>query len=391
MNIVWPATDPNTLLMAIVLVFFFAAVVWWLFATGMRVTPKASLCLAASNLLLAGSLGLHALRGVAPDLLAFWVSDLLGQLAFALLCLAVPLIADERPRLLLPGLLAGAASLTLLLMPYEGDLSRHAMVVYASLSALCLLAGSDAYRLLRQRVKPGLAGLLAAPLFVVTLLLLARLLETWMAPGVTPDIRVASGFNIAWLWSTLALNLVLNATMAFYVLMRLILRIQRLTQRDPLTDALNRRALAQAMEREHARLQRGTPYALVMVDMDRFKQLNDSHGHAAGDAALQALVQALRPCVRAVDQLGRLGGEEFCALLPDTGLAGALLVAERMRVNLEACGFSWDGKTCPLTASFGVAEASLADASAEQVLMRADRALYQAKAQGRNVVQASGA
>jgi len=391
MSIAWPATDPNTLLMAIVLVFFFAAVVWWLFATGMRVTPNASLCLSASNLLLAASLGLHALRGVAPDLLAFWVSDLLGQFAFALLCLAVRLIADERPRVLLPGLLAGAASLALLLMPYEGALNRHSMVVYASLSALCLLAGSDAYRLLRRRVRPGLAGLLAAPLFIVTLLLLARLLEAWMAPGVTPDIRVASGFNIAWLWSTLALNLVLNATMAFYVLMRLILRIQRLTQRDPLTDVLNRRALAEAMEREHARLQRGTPYALVMVDMDRFKQLNDGLGHAAGDAALQALVQALKPCVRAVDRLGRLGGEEFCALLPDTGLAGALLVAERMRVNLEASGFSWDGKTCPLTASFGVAEASLADASAEQVLMRADRALYQAKAQGRNVVQASGA
>jgi diguanylate cyclase (GGDEF)-like protein len=232
---------------------------------------------------------------------------------------------------------------------------------------------------------------LAAPLFIVTGLLLVRLLEAWLEPGVTPDIRASSSFNIAWLWSTLALNLVLNATMAFFVLMRLILRIQRLTRRDPLTDALNRRALAEAMDHEHARLQRGAPYALVMVDMDHFKQLNDSQGHAAGDAALQALVQALKPCVREVDKLGRLGGEEFCVLLPDTGLAGALLVAERMRLNLEVCGFAWEGKTCPLTASFGVAEASLADASAEQVLMRADRALYQAKAQGRNVVQASGA
>jgi len=386
-----PATDPETLLAAIVLVFFFAAVVWWLFATGMRVTPRASLCLATANLLLAGALGTHALRGLAPDLLSYWGSDVLGLLGFGLLCVAVPWISDETPRMAWPALLVGTAALALLLMPYEGDLHRHSMVVYASMSALCLSAACNAYRLLRQRVRRVLSATLAAPLFIVTGLLLVRLLEAWLAPGVTPDIRASSSFNIAWLWSTLALNLVLNATMAFFVLMRLILRIQRLTRRDPLTDALNRRALAQAMEREHARLQRGTPYALVMVDMDRFKQLNDSHGHAAGDAALQALVQALRPCVRAVDQLGRLGGEEFCALLPDTGLAGALLVAERMRVNLEACGFSWDGKTCPLTASFGVAEASLADASAEQVLMRADRALYQAKAQGRNVVQASGA
>lgn len=391
MTLALPHSDPHTLLASIVLVFFFAAVVWWLFATGMRVTPRASLCLALANLLLAASLGAHALRGVAPDLLSYWGSDALGQMAFAMLCLAVPWIADVRPRFWLPAAVAGGASLLLLAMPYEGDLHVHSMVVYAGLSALCLHAGWDAYRLLRQRVKRGLSALLAAPLFIVTGLLLVRLLEAWLEPGVTPDVLGASSFNIAWLWSTLALNLVLNATMAFFVLMRLILRIQRLTQRDPLTDVLNRRALAEAMDREHARLQRGAPYALVMVDMDHFKQLNDRLGHAAGDAALHALVRALQPCVRRVDRLGRLGGEEFCALLPDTDLAGAALVAERMRANLEGCSFAWQGKTWPLTASFGVAEARQTEDSAAQVLMRADRALYKAKAQGRNVVQASDA
>ena len=185
----------------------------------------------------------------------------------------------------------------------------------------------------------------------------------------------------------LALGMLINATMALLVLARVILHIQRLTRRDPLTDVLNRRALSEAIDDEHARLQRGKPYALVMIDLDHFKQLNDSLGHAAGDAALLQAVQVLSPCVRDVDRFGRLGGEEFCVLLPLTDLAGAALVAERMRHNLASSSFEWQGKTWPLTASFGVAEARAEDVSADVVLLRADRGMYKAKAQGRNVVQ----
>ena len=108
----------------------------------------------------------------------------------------------------------------------------------------------------------------------------------------------------------------------------------------------------------------------------------------AGDAALKALVRVLRPCLREVDRLARLGGEEFCVLLPHTGIAGAALVAERMRALLAGHAFAWEGQTWTLTASFGIAESSAADVSAAEVLRRADQALYRAKAQGRNVVQA---
>ena len=99
------------------------------------------------------------------------------------------------------------------------------------------------------------------------------------------------------------------------------------------------------------------------------------------------LVQVLAPCVREVDRLGRLGGEEFCVLLPLTDLAGATLVAERMRINLEQSVFEWEGRSWPLTASFGIAEARSGDEGADAVLSRADQAMYRAKAQGRNVVQ----
>lgn len=386
-----PASDPMSLLAAIVLIFLFASTVWLLLASGLRVTPRASVCLAVTNLMLAGSLMTHAARGHGPDLLCYWGSDLFALAGFASFRLGVPLIADQVPRLWPTLLLIAATALLLLWVPYQGDMQLHGMLIYATLSTLCGLAGWDALRLLRQRLRWPLALSLSAPFLVFTLMMLSRGIQAWLAPEQMRTMGLHNSFNVGWLWSMLAMNLVVNATIAFLVLTRLVLSIQRLTRRDPLTDTWNRRALAEAMEREHARLQRGPAYALVMVDMDHFKQLNDTLGHTAGDRALQALVQALSPCVREVDLLGRLGGEEFCVLLPDTSLAGAALVAERMRCNLAEMPFAVNGKTWPLTASFGIAEATLADASAEQVLMRADQALYQAKAQGRNVVQASGA
>ena len=338
--------------------------------------------------MLAGSLGAHSLRGELPSLLSYWGSDLLSVAGFALLRAAVPAISG-RPLAWRSALAVGLPVVLLLaLLPYEGDLRWHARLIYLSMSLLMLLSCIDAWQQLRRKVKVGVAALLAAPLFIIMLLMAARALESLLAPGRTPDIRIGSEFNIAWLWSTLLLCLLLNATMAALIVMRLVLRIQRLTQRDPLTDALSRRALHEAIELAHAQLQRGKPYALVMIDMDRFKQLNDTLGHAAGDAALLRLVQVLAPCVREVDRLGRLGGEEFCVLLPLTGLAGAALVAERMRANLQASEFEWQGKTWPLSASFGVAEALPTDASADAVLSRADQAMYRAKAQGRNLVQA---
>lgn len=381
-------TDALTLLAATVLEFGVASVFWAVMAQGARLAPRASFGLAAVNALLAVSLSLHALRGTAPNLLTFWASDVLSIASLAVLRTVLPTLVRQPLawRSALAVLLIGAAVLATL--PYTGDMRMETRCVFASLFALALMASLDTWWALRQRVSVQMSLLLSGPLFLISILLLGRLLESLLLPGNNTDILGSGDFNIAWLWSLLAMNLVLNATMAFLILAKLIRRIQRLTRHDPLTDVLNRRALSEAIDTEHARLQRGKPYALVMIDMDRFKQLNDSLGHAAGDAALLRLVEVLKPCVREVDVLGRLGGEEFCVLLPLTDIAGAALVAERMRLNLEESQFSWQGKDWPLTASFGIAEAEPGDVSADSVLSRADRAMYQAKAQGRNVVQA---
>ncbi|MDY0748886.1 GGDEF domain-containing protein [Paucibacter sp. R3-3] len=380
--------DPMTLLMAIVLMLLAASGVWWSMAAGTTVAPRASMCLAVANALLAGGLGVDALGGQAPGLLRDGGGDLLAIGAFAVLRAGVPAIVGE-PLAWRSALAVWLASAVLLVaVPLEGDMRWHVRAVHTALGALVAMSCVDAWRQLRRHVRPALSALLITPLFAVFVLLAARLLESFWQPAQTVDVRQLNEFNVIWLWMTLLVSLVLNATMACLIVMRLVLSIHRLTRRDPLTDVYNRRALSEAIAAEHLQLQRGRPYALVMIDMDRFKQLNDTLGHAAGDAALCRLVEALKPCVRDVDRLGRLGGEEFCTLLPLTDLVGALLVAERMRANLEESAFEWQGHPWQLTASFGIAEARPEDASADAVLGRADRAMYKAKAQGRNVVQA---
>ncbi len=385
------SAHPLTLLAAIVLVFLVASVAWALLARAAQVEPRVCRCLAAVNAMLSASLSAHGLRGHAPDVLTYWTADVLAIAAMALLRASIPALNSQALawRSALAVLLP--ASLTLAVLPYEGDMRWASRLISLSMAALCVMASADAWQQLRRHVDRQLASLLTSPLFVISAMMIARLVESLLWPGQTTDILSSGDFNRAWLWSMLVMSLVVNATMGLLVMTQLILHIQRLTRHDHLTGVLNRRALSEAIELEHTRLQRGRGYALVMIDMDHFKRLNDTLGHAAGDAALKRAVEVLSPCVRDIDRFGRLGGEEFCVLLPLTDLAGALLVAERMRHNLEHSDFEWSGQRWPLSASFGIAEALPSDSSAEEVLRRADQGMYKAKSQGRNLVQATQA
>ncbi|MBB2487192.1 GGDEF domain-containing protein [Mitsuaria sp. WAJ17] len=382
------SVSAQTLLAATVLVLLIACVLWSVFAFGLKLQPRASKGMAAANLLLAAALLLSGLPGeLEQPWLSVYAADLAGTAAFALLSLVPAWMGEERP----PWRWSLAlVALALLLMPgflLGWPMRWHGAVLYGIQAPLLGLAAWQSYRLVRSRTRQSFSLALSLPLGAMTLLLVARAIEPLLWPGNTPDLRSGSGFNVAWLWAGLVLGMVVNSVVAFLLLAQLILRIRNLTLFDPLTAALNRRAMGCAMEQAHARWRRGEPYALVLLDMDHFKSINDSLGHGAGDLALKGLVAALKPCVRDADALGRWGGEEFLILLCDTGLAGAALVAERMRSNLEAQPLLWRGDQRRLTASFGIAEVLPGDDSPEAVLTRADQGLYQAKRQGRNLVQ----
>ena len=162
--------------------------------------------------------------------------------------------------------------------------------------------------------------------------------------------------------------------------------LEREARTDPLTGCANRRSFLELAARELARARRhDEPLAVLMVDLDHFKGINDRHGHQMGDVALQQLVQVCQATLREEDTIGRLGGEEFGILLPETGRALALEVAERLRQAVAQIELPMPGKR-PLrfTASIGVATLAREDTGIGAILSRADRALYEAKSTGRN-------
>jgi diguanylate cyclase (GGDEF)-like protein len=164
-------------------------------------------------------------------------------------------------------------------------------------------------------------------------------------------------------------------------------RARHAADHDHLTGARSRRAFFDLAAREQARTQRrGSPLSLLLFDVDHFKRINDTWGHATGDRVLVDIVQRTGSVVRSIDPVARLGGDEFAVLLPDTGPDTALLVAERLRSALARAPEAAAGRIeAGYTVSIGVATLDAGE-SIEALLSRADAALYAAKAGGRNMV-----
>jgi diguanylate cyclase (GGDEF)-like protein len=152
---------------------------------------------------------------------------------------------------------------------------------------------------------------------------------------------------------------------------------------------VNGRRFIEALDAEVERARRfGAPLTIVLADLDNFKQVNDEFGHHGGDVVLRAFADLIRSHVRDVDVSGRIGGEEFAILLPETDRAGAALVAERMRRSLNSVPISIsDESAIHAASSFGVAELA-AEQSGDDLLREADAALYRAKDEGKNRVVA---
>lgn len=165
-------------------------------------------------------------------------------------------------------------------------------------------------------------------------------------------------------------------------------RLRWLAVIDPLTGILNRRTLQRRLAAELLRAQRhGTSTALILLDLDEFKKVNDGQGHLVGDHVLRGVARRLRRAARQTDAVGRFGGEEFLIVLPDTGMERALGFAERVRRLIERRPFRWRGLEAAVTASLGVAALpAWATADPLDLIGAADRALYRAKRAGRNRV-----
>jgi diguanylate cyclase (GGDEF)-like protein len=163
---------------------------------------------------------------------------------------------------------------------------------------------------------------------------------------------------------------------------------ERRAQTDPLTGVLNRRSLVERLEAACLRARaRGLPIALLFIDLDHFKEINDTFGHAAGDACLHAVIAPIQAELRQSDVIGRYGGEEFVVILSSADIAAAHPIAERIRHRVASVSVEGFGTPISLTCSIGVATSDTLGVWGEHLIAQADAAVYAAKRSGRNRVQ----
>jgi diguanylate cyclase (GGDEF)-like protein len=200
-----------------------------------------------------------------------------------------------------------------------------------------------------------------------------------------------SALNVGSALAYIVLTLAFHATLMALVTARLTAQLRHRSRHDGLTGLLDRRAIDEALQAQIQRSRRtGETFSVLMLDLDHFKAINDRFGHAAGDRALKHVAGLLREVLREVDSLGRIGGEEFLAMMPGAALDAAGPVAERVRERLAASPIVVDSIPVALSASIGMAQWNSPDEDASCLVGRADSALYTAKALGRDRVVAAG-
>ncbi|MEG1767553.1 MAG: GGDEF domain-containing protein [Comamonas sp.] len=210
--------------------------------------------------------------------------------------------------------------------------------------------------------------------------------------GGLEALQMDSSFQLMFYIYMSSLATVLPPSIIWLVLRRLTDDLRDMAARDPMTQLLNRRGLGDALQ-QHFNARNAAPAYLLLLDVDHFKRINDSHGHQAGDTVLCHVAQVLRATVRRGDLTGRIGGEEFVAICLDTDDAGILRLAERLRTALEDQAIEVAGcdQTLRITATIGISAQFTSAQALENAMQQADAALYRGKAGGRNRIESAQA
>lgn len=364
-----------------------ALLLWTVLAAVLRISPAASARFALANLLLAFGVWAVTQRGPQPDWLAWPAADLVVLLAFAVVHSGLCRLFKRPWRWARDAALLGlAAAVYALLEPGPASVRAYTALFSLTGSLFCAALAAEVWTATSSAFRRSAAAVLAAPFAVAAVVMLLRIAPLEGESAQPPLDPLAS------LWAFVALTLLLNVCLGICVMARLLQVMQQRATRDPLTGLLNRRAFDDRLLQETSRVARQGPgCALMLIDLDHFKRLNDDAGHAAGDAALRHAATLLQQGLRRMDSLGRHGGEEFIALLPATSLTAALQLAERLRRQLADSRCVHGELQLRLTASIGVSHSSLMkpEFTPEALIASADAALYRAKADGRNRVQSA--
>jgi diguanylate cyclase (GGDEF)-like protein len=373
------------LLIFILLLAGVSTIAWLVLSRLMRIAPIASLRFSAANLLLFVGIAMLFFRQQDSSLLLWQGADLLALLAFVALKAGF-LALFKRPS-------AIKADLVLLLvwailaLQVPSNAKEHWLGLLFSAFAFISLSSSTVilYQASANSFKKRYAAAVAAPLAGISLLFLLRFLATlFTAEHNAPSVHQGKSQLY---WAYLVFVLLVNITIFSSTLVRLVAKIRHLADRDQLTGLYNRFALNRklaALQQLHSRHQQ--PYAILLLDLDHFKQVNDKYGHLTGDKVLKHAAGLLKQNIRNEDILGRFGGEEFLLLLPMTTQAAAEQVASKLITELRQHPLQLEDTEIALTTSIGIATAQPDNPplSSETMLQYADQALYSAKANGRD-------
>jgi len=330
---------------------------------------------------------LQGLNGHLPRFITVCVANEINVLVFVLMFLGLHWFVERKP--FREWWWAVPIVCAMAIYPWM-FLARLRLWSFAAISLPVIgLCAAAVQMLLRQKNERFvLAARLTAALLMIHIgMLLFRVSLSMKGLSASSSTRPWADPN--WMYSMLLIMLVCFCVLLMYVLFTVIemqSHIEHAAGADALTGAVNRRALGKYASREMEESERlGTSLAIMQIDLDHFKSINDTYGHPAGDAVLCAFVDLARDHLRSCDVIARTGGEEFVLLLPNMNAAEAAQVADRLRHSFEQMRVHYDGRMIVATASFGVTERQRGESLA-MMMKRADALLYRAKSEGRNRV-----
>ncbi len=377
------------LIQMICILCFAGTIAWTVMVIPMRVAPSASRRFALANLCVLLGMLLYTQRTQEPSYLHWLVADNIILVGFCFLRWGAQrlyhLTSSHRFDLTL---ILSSIGLMLIVKP-QATSSAYLMIILSLAAAVCfIMLAKDHYVAFKDNFTAYATYWLVVPIALIGMMFLVRALILIIYPE---KVATYAAFNteesIPILWIYIVLILLMNILIIGNTINRLVVKIMTLANKDALTGLWNRNALQTKLTLEHARwLRDKVSYSIILIDLDHFKQINDAHGHTAGDEVLKLAAKQLNSVTRKIDYLCRYGGEEFVLILPLTTERKALCVAEKLQQTLAEINFTWRGTPIAIQASIGCATIQ-EDLPVEALLHLADKAMYQAKASGRNCIK----
>jgi len=333
---------------------------------------------------------LNGLQALLPPLVSLSIGTTLLVTGLGLLLIGTQqfLSAPTRYQLWVVAavLLTAVSSLALL---YVWPSVNARIVVSNTIMAALILALAHMLALHAPENLVAPAKLTAAAAILIAILLAARIVSAMLSPPMESPLG-PSMVNVLVFFGAALVQLAFGLGCYFMLMMRRTAALEALSATDPLTGSLNRRGLEIVTSRaEHDYRRNWTIFSVIALDLDHFKNVNDTYGHATGDVVLQRLAQECRRNLRGDSVVARLGGEEFCVLLPGCKMADAMTVAERIRTSFAETRVTVGDVAIECTVSLGVAQCHDGATDFAAVAKEADAALYRAKFAGRNRVEAA--